>query len=240
MKIRAIPALITATFLCAAALPVNSHAAGRISAIVVYASGDVKIQRGGETTWFPAKASELLYTGDSMETGPLSYASIALKFGSEVRLNENSILRIIPGNISADRLALDIGQVWTRLLQPRGRLEIGTPSAICAVRGTEADIEHRAGLTVKVYEGHVELSNSAGRRSLAAGQMSMVAGPGEAPAAPTRMKAPDFGTWQESVRVKNMRRYLDKLAAASGEKKVKLQITKDGKTKDLDIKVKKK
>jgi ferric-dicitrate binding protein FerR (iron transport regulator) len=178
-----------------------------------------------------------MYTGDSLETGPLSQASVALRFGSEVRVNENSILQIVPGRKESDCLRLEMGQVWTRLLHRNAALEVRTPAAICAIRGTEADIEQGAMLTVKVYEGHVDVRNDKGRQSLTAGQLTIVPGAGAAPAAVRPMSDSDKARWQENVKSGNVRAYLRRLEAAG--KNLRIRVRKDGKVKDVEIKVKK-
>ena len=93
-------------------------------------------------------------------------------------------------------------------------------------------------LTVKVYEGHVNVKNNKGKQSLRAGQMSTV-GSG-APSAARQMTASERGDWQEGMSVDDMQGFLDKLKAAGEEKTLKLKAEKDGKTKDIEIKLKKK
>jgi ferric-dicitrate binding protein FerR (iron transport regulator) len=121
------------------------------------------------------------------------------------------------------------------------KLDVRTPAAVCAIRGTEADIEQRDLLTVKVYEGHVDVQNQQGRQSLKAGQMSTVSGAGAAPGAAKQMGAADKRNWQEGMTVQDMKSFTDKLAAESGgDKKLRLKVDKGGTTKDVEIKLKKK
>ncbi|HBB67570.1 MAG: hypothetical protein A2X28_02615 [Elusimicrobia bacterium GWA2_56_46] len=222
-------------------LPGRAAAAGRVNAIVVYVSGDVQVKRSGGSAFEPLALNDMLYFGDEVKTGPSSRASLATKGGAEVRLNENSTFNTDARAGANGMLRLKVGQLWTRMLHKMAKLDVRTPSAVCAVRGTEADIEQRSLLTVKVYEGHVDVQNSLGRQSLAAGQMSTVSGAGAAPAAARKMGASDVGNWQEGITSKDMQKFLDKLSSeAGGEKKLKLKIDKDGKTKDVEIKLKKK
>ncbi|OGS09128.1 MAG: hypothetical protein A2270_08165 [Elusimicrobia bacterium RIFOXYA12_FULL_51_18] len=222
-------------------LPGLAAAAGKVNAIVVYAKGDVQVKRSGGDTFSALTLNDLLYAGDEVKTGPASQASLATKGGAEVRLNENSTFNMEPGGRVREMLRLRVGQLWTRMLHKMAKLDVRTPSAVCAVRGTEADIEQRSLLTVKVYEGHVDVQNSQGKQSLAAGQMSTVSGAGAAPAAAKKMGASDVGNWQEGMAVSDMQKFLDKLSSESGgEKKLKLKIDKDGKSKDVEIKLKKK
>lgn len=222
-------------------LPGPAAAAGKVNAIVVYVSGDVQVKRSGEGAFAPLALNDLLYAGDEVKTGASSRASLATKGGAEVRLNENSTFNIEASGRVREMLRLRVGQLWTRMLHKMAKLDVRTPSAVCAVRGTEADIEQRSLLTVKVYEGHVDVENSLGKQSLAAGQMSTVSGAGAAPAAAKKMGASDVGNWQEGITAKDMRKFLDKLSAEGGSgKKLKLKIDKGGKTKDVEIQLKKK
>jgi ferric-dicitrate binding protein FerR (iron transport regulator) len=223
-------------------LPASAGAvAGKVNAIVVYVNGDVQVKRSGGTGAFePLALNDLLYAGDEVKTGEASQASLATKGGAEVRLNQNSTFNIEAGGKVREMLRLRVGQLWTRMLHKMAKLDVRTPSAVCAIRGTEADIEQRNLLTVKVYEGHVDVQNAQGRQSLAAGQMSTVSGAGAAPSAAKQMSASDKGDWQEGMDVKDMQKFLDKLTSEGGEKKLKLKIEKDGAMKDVEIKLKKK
>jgi len=216
-------------------------AAARVNAIVVFVEGDVQVKRAGATTYAALALSDMLYFGDEVKTGAASRASLATKGGAEVRINENSTFNTDARAGVRETVRLKVGQMWTRMLHKMAKLDVKTPSAVCAVRGTEADIEQRSILTVKVYEGHVDVQNAQGKQSLAAGQMSTVAG-GGAPAAPKQMGAAEVGNWQDGIETKDkdMQKFLDKLSEESGDKKLKLKIDKDGTTKDVEIQLKKK
>lgn len=233
--------LVTLALLLAASWLPGAASAARVNAIVVYVSGDVQVKRAGGDAFAPLAMNDLLYFGDEVKTGPSSKASLATKGGAEVRLNENSTFNTDARVGAGGMLHLTVGQLWTRMLHKMAQLDVKTPSAVCAVRGTEADIEQRDLLTVKVYEGHVDVQNSLGKQSLAAGQMSTVSGAGSAPAAAKKMGSSDVGSWQEGATASDMQKFMDKLTAADGSKRLKLTIKgKNGKAKNLEIPLKKK
>ena len=236
------PIIALALTAAALRLPGYAAAAGAVNAIVVYVKGDAQVKRAGVDTYSALALNDLLYAGDEVQTGQSSMVSLATKGGAEVRINENSFFNIESRNKVRELLHLVGGQLWTRMLHKMASLDVKTPSAVCAIRGTEADIEQRSLLTVKVYEGHVDVENSSGKQSLTAGQMSTVAGAGSAPAAAKQMSASEVGNWQDGAANKDIQKFLDKLLAASGggQKKLKLRIDKDGKTKDVEIQLKKK
>jgi hypothetical protein len=119
---------------------------------------------------------------------------------------------------------------------------VRTPSAVCAVRGTEADIEQRSLLTVKVYEGHVDVQNSLGKQSLRAGQMTTVAGANAAPDAPKDMSGKEAGKWQEEIKVSDYDKFINLLKeSASSGKTLKTSVKMpDGTVKQLEGGLKKK
>ena len=209
----------------------------------VFVSGDVKLRRPGTSGYPQLQAGERLYLGDIVETGVGAKASVVLLYGSEIRLNENTILELIAGKKKGDAARLARGQVWTRMLHQRGGLQVRTVTAVCAVRGTEADIEQQEALTVKVYEGHVDVENGAGKVSLKAGEMTRVAGPAAVPARAFRMPPAYAGKWQEGVTsATDIKAFLERLRAAHGEdKKLEFSVGESGKAeKAVKIKLKKK
>lgn len=216
-------------------------AEARAVGMAVFVKGDVRLRRPGAADTPHLKQRDELHIGDIVETGPGGSASLVLLYGSEIRLNENTLLEFIPGKKKNDIASLMRGQVWTRMLHKRGGLQIKTTGAICAVRGTEADIEQLEMLTVKVYEGRVDVSNDAGKVTLKAGEMTRVAGPASAPGKAVKMKPADFGRWHEGITSPAIIKFLEELRSAQGEKKLRFNVgDRDGEDKDVSIKLKKK
>ncbi|MBI5743845.1 MAG: FecR domain-containing protein [Elusimicrobia bacterium] len=216
--------------------------APKVNAVAVYISGDVQVKRTGETAYSELKVNDMLAAGDSIKTGPASRAGIVTKGGAEVRLNENSVFEMEASGKVRDLIKLSVGQLWTRMLHRMSKINVRTPSAVCAVRGTEADIEQRSLLTVKVYEGHVDVQNTLGKQSLMAGQMTTVAGANAAPDAPKKMSGGEAGKWQEEVKVSDYEKFINLLkeSAASG-KTLKTSVKMpDGSVKQIEGSLKKK
>ena len=234
--------LIGLALLSAVCLTGPAFGAGKVNAVVVYAKGDVQVMRAGEKVYSELKVNDLLYAGDSIKTGAKSRAGLVTKGGADIRLNENSSFDLAPGSRVRELIDLSTGQLWTRMLHKMAKIDVRTPAAVCAVRGTEADIEQRSLLTVKVYEGHVDVQNSLGSQTLNAGQMTTVAGAGAAPGAPKKMGAQDSGKWQEAVNVSDYDKFV-KLLKESGDsgKKLKTSIRMpDGSIKQIEGNLKKK
>ncbi|MDA8132933.1 MAG: FecR family protein [Elusimicrobia bacterium] len=233
-----LPASLLAVVLCAAAALPPPVSAAKVAAVSTFVQGDVQLQRAGETSFAPLEANTLLRAGDLIKTGDGATAALVSKKGAEIRVNSNTELKMPSGNGVREVFEMAFGQVWSRMLHLKARLSVRTPAAVCAVRGTEADIDQHELLTLKVYEGHVDIQNKNGMQSLHAGQLSTVAGPGAAPAAPRAMQQTEMGDWQKGIAVKDLGKYLDRMGLSGKDLRVK--IAKDGQEKDVNVKLKKK
>jgi len=220
----------------------EAFCAPRVAAVAVFIAGDVQVKRVGESKFSGLKVNDMLYAGDNIKTAASSRAGLVTKGGAEVRLNENSTFELSPQGRLRELIKLSVGHLWTRMLHKMAKINVRTPSAVCAVRGTEADIEQRSLLTVKVYEGHVDVQNSLGKQSLRAGQMTTVAGANSAPEAAKKMSAKDAGKWQEDMKLNDYDKFINLLKeSASSGKSLKTSVKMpDGSVKQIEGGLKKK
>jgi hypothetical protein len=211
--------------------------------IVVSLQGKPRILRAGAGKFEALKRNSFVGAGDQVKTGQGEGVGIALLGGAEIRINESSTFVMESGGSGGQPASLDakVGQAWTRLLHGMSRVQVRSNMAVCSVRGTEADIDVHDKMTVKVYEGLVDLENPLGRQSLSAGQISQ-ASAGAAPSAPRRLEAQEFGTWQNGLKPSDLNGSLKKLQEeAQRTKTLQLQYnTKDGKQKKVEFKLEKK
>lgn len=213
-----------------------------VAGVVIDVKGKPVVARQGSTKWRRLRNNRYVYEKDTIKTAKGERVAIAFIGGAEVRVNEKSEFVVNSGGgRKRTSLFTKAGQAWTRMLHGRAGLDIRTPVAVAAVRGTEADVDIRDRMTVKVYEGHVNVNNQHGSQSLTAGMMTNVTG-GSAPAAPRRMSASDYTSWQTGLDPKNLEKRLKKLHKKAGQKReIKLKFKgKDGKPKELNIKLEKK
>lgn len=240
MKLSKLVLAFAAAFAVGSVLPAIAAAAEKMAAVVVFVDGEVMLKRDDARRTVELKVNEALQPGDTITTGDKAKASLVTKDGAEIRINQNSTFEIPGKSRVRSMFNLAVGQLWSRMLHKKARLSVRTPAAVCAIRGTEADIEQKEIMTVKVYEGHVDLSNKLGKQSLTAGQISTVAG-AAAPTAPRQMSAGEQGKWQESIDVKDIGKYLERVGLdPKGMRNLKVKVEKDGKTKDVEIKLKQK
>ena len=210
---------------CIQAAPTPRPVAG----VVVDVKGKPMLKSASDGKSARAKLNQFVYNGDSLKTERGEAAAIAFVGGAEMRINENSEFVIDSGGgAKPTSVSTKVGQAWTRLLHGKSQLEVHTPLAVAAVRGTEADVDVDKRLSVKVYEGLVDVQNQYGTQSLRAGMMTEVAGAGQAPQAPKTMKPEDYAKWQEELSPKDLENALKKLEKEA--KRTKTMSIKDPKT----------
>jgi len=232
---------LAAVLVCAAAA---AWAASPVAGVVISIEGKPEVQRAGEKEYKPLKFNDMVREGDSIKTGRGVRVAVAFVGGAELRINEDSIFKMESGGGSKPTSVFtEAGNAWTRLLHGKSGMRVRTPNAVAAVRGTEADVNLGGGpLTVKVYEGFVDVMNDKGTTALKAGQQTSVAGASQAPGAARDMAAQDYGTWQNGLKAANLNKSLKLLDdAAVKDRALDLDMKdKDGKSKKVRMHFEKK
>ncbi|WP_341686315.1 FecR domain-containing protein [Limnohabitans sp.] len=174
-------------------IPVSWLAAKPAGAKITHLAGDVQVATEGQP-WQTARPGTDLLTGHRIKIGANSSAKLQFADGSELALQPNSELALdtvslyARGLMTDTRLRLQSGRVEVHA-NPQGRkhqrLDIITPSAITAVRGTQFMIEGQAGQTItQTVEGRVHMFNPQGSAMISAGYGSKVES-GQGPTTPT-------------------------------------------------------
>lgn len=233
MTNRAWEILIAAAVLATPFARAGAETRGAPAGVVVSVEGKPEYIAVGQTGK-PLKLRQSVYEGDAIKTGPNDKAAVAFLGGAEVRITGGSQFKVNSGGNKPVELGTRWGKLWSRMVGAGGSFSVRTPAAVAAVRGTEADVEAFDQTTVKVYEGHVDLSNDKGSQSLQAGQMS-AASAGGAPDAPRQMGEGDLETWQNGISVIDASKQLQKLQKEAekyrdveikGSKNLKLKLKK--------------
>ncbi|MBI4061547.1 MAG: FecR domain-containing protein [Elusimicrobia bacterium] len=221
-----------------------ARAASPVAGVVISMEGKAEFQKAGEEAFRPLKFNEMLREGDVVKTGHGVRVGIAFVGGAELRINENSSFKMESGGGSKPTSVFtQFGNAWTRLLHGKSGMRVRTPNAVAAVRGTEADVNYGTGpMTVKVYEGFVDVTNAKGTTALRAGQQTQVAGSGQAPEPARAMSPQDYGTWQNALKAVDLNKSLKILeAAAVKDRALDLDMKdKDGKSKKVRMRFEKK
>lgn len=232
--------LLAALLLLAAG---GAFAASPVAGVVISLEGKPECQRAGEKSFKPLKFNDMLREGDVVKTGHGVRVAVAFVGGAELRINEDSTFKMESGGGSKPTSVFtEFGNAWTRLLHGRSGMRVRTPNAVAAVRGTEADVNLGNGpMTVKVYEGFVDVMNDKGTTALKAGQQTQAAA-GQAPQAARDMAAADYGTWQNGMKAVDLNKSLKLLdAAAVKDRALDLDMRdKDGRPKKVRMHFEKK
>lgn len=164
---RRIAVAFTALLLSLAASRGLAETYPRVSA----AEGTVVAHKIGEEAkfvdlpvWRPVDVEQNLLAGDTLRTNAGGNLSIRFADKTLVRMGRNTTL-IVKKIDSVDEsvLGLTEGSVWARAVRGGSRLEIDTPAAAAAIRGTDWTLRVSGGqTTLTVLEGAVELKNSHG------------------------------------------------------------------------------
>jgi hypothetical protein len=241
---RGVAALLALLLAAAGAVAARADTATPTAGVVTSVEGKPEVKRVGAKTAGPLKLNDILNEGDTVKTGPGTRVGIAFVGGAELRINENSSFKMLNGGgDKPTSVFTSLGNAWTRLLSGNAKIEVRTPAAVCAVRGTEADVNINGGpMTVKVYEGHVDVINPMGTTALHAGELTQVAGSGAAPQAARAMTAADYSTWQNALKPVNLSQSLKLLNnAAVKNRTLDLKMKdRDGKEKDIRLNFEKK
>ena len=145
MKLKRLASALPAAFLFFA-LAAGPAAAEDFDARLAAFSGTVDVLASGETdSWREAEAGMPLSAGDKVRTGEDSSAEISLDGSGIIRLGESSSVDISSLDTASSSFFLGMGSLVAKikgLLKAGGRLNVRTPAAVAAVRGTEFCVEH--------------------------------------------------------------------------------------------------
>ncbi|MDO8734028.1 MAG: FecR family protein [Elusimicrobiota bacterium] len=133
----------------------------------IYASGEIIFVAGEvKTNERNATQGSKIETGDIIASGSNSEAVVKLENGSVLNISQNSMVAVEETSSDNSVFKTILGKVKAKVqkLKTRQKFEIKTPTAICAVRGTEFQVEvFSDGKTaIEVYEGIVGARNIQG------------------------------------------------------------------------------
>lgn len=170
----------------------GSSAAQERAGRFISVQGQIEVLRDRQR--LPASVHLALQAGDVIRSGVSSRAAILLADGTQLKLGANSTMQIM--HISSRRLGkvtpvaaggvrtllqFFVGESWVRSAGPAGELEIDTPAATAATRGTEfvLAVAPDGPSVVTVIDGLIQYANLQGSVLVAGGeQASALAGHG--------------------------------------------------------------
>jgi len=205
-------------------------------------SGDVSVMLASSASKEEVILGMKLKTGDEIQTGSESSATLRFGDGSMLILRENSDLKLQTLESYGDKdvfnsqLKLKRGRTDNEvnpLKKPGSRFEIHTPSATATVRGTTYRVAapDPAITITEVLKGKVRVSNNAGK-TLVPASYGTVAKLDEPPTSPVvLLPAPDLSEVSDLIEHLPLRFMLPEIANANS---YRIQITKDPTFQSLD------
>lgn len=134
---------------------------------VFFIKGDVTVRSDPESDWKALKADDPVQQGNSIRTGSESAVEIVFEDGTFFFQRPETVLDIHTTQTKTDnsiwqRLILRGGQLLLNIRRISGqdsRLEIQTPAAVAAARGTDfrVSVDSRENVTSEVLEGKVDI-----------------------------------------------------------------------------------
>ncbi|HAH32626.1 MAG TPA: hypothetical protein DCL44_09980 [Elusimicrobia bacterium] len=131
--------------------------------------GEVEVKKAGADKWERVLRGEktMLASGDELRTARASTVEVLMDDGSKVKMAPLSAFKMTENNEAAS-LQLYFGRVRSWVKKFTKKFEVRTPSAVCAVRGTDFTVSADAegNTKVEVYEGSVLAGDSSGATGL--------------------------------------------------------------------------
>ncbi|OGS51573.1 MAG: hypothetical protein A3J79_13480 [Elusimicrobia bacterium RIFOXYB2_FULL_62_6] len=131
--------------------------------------GQVEIKKAGSDVWErPGETRMQLSSGDEVKTARASTAEIMLDDGSKMKLAPLSAVKMTAETKEAVSVGLYVGRLRSWVKKFSRKFEVRTPSAVCAVRGTDFMVgaDANGNTNVEVYDGSVLTGDAAGNSSL--------------------------------------------------------------------------
>lgn len=134
--------------------------------IVLVPEGKVDVRLNAVSAWYPVDRKVKVASGSEIRTAKNSTAGVFFPDGSRFMLGNSSLFAVEETGRKKAGFLLKVGRLKASVVGYfASRFTVRTPAAVCAVRGTEFDIEvGKDGTTdMNVFEGLVEVNDSKGK-----------------------------------------------------------------------------
>ena len=173
-------AILSAAAFAQSPVPRPSPSAGSI----VAAKGGEELRFPRETAWRAALVRQDLLGGDILRTNAIGNLAILFADETQIRVGRNSTLLVkeVAQDGGQTQLELGAGSLWARAARGGSGVEVKTPAAVAAIRGTDwsLSVDGSGKTSLVVLEGVVELRNAKGAVTVRQGE-GAVAAIGQAP-----------------------------------------------------------
>lgn len=141
--------------------------------------GQVSLRRAGSQDWAQVAKGVALQEGDALRTGAATWCELLFKDGSYIKLEADSETAVEQLKADAGERAFSFSFLKGKALwmaaklkwKARSAFTVRTPSAVCAVRGTDFTVivSTDGSTSVGLFEGKVAVSSGTAEKELQAG-----------------------------------------------------------------------
>jgi tetratricopeptide (TPR) repeat protein len=150
----------------------------------VAAKGGEEMRFVREDLWRGVELRQDVVGGDTLRTNAIGTLAILFADQTQIRVGRQStlVVREVATGQGNTQLDLQAGQVWARAARGGTGVDVRTPAAVAAIRGTDwsLSVDPSGKTSLIVLEGVVELSNAQGSVTVRQGE-GAVAAIGQAP-----------------------------------------------------------
>ncbi len=150
---------------------------------IVAAKGGEEMRFVREDLWRAAQIQQNVVGGDTLRTNEIGNLAILFSDQTQIRVGRNSTLTVndVATGGGNTQLTLQGGNIWARAARGGSGVDVKTPAAVAAIRGTDWSLSVEGSRTsLIVLEGVVELTNAQGSVTVRQGE-GAVASIGQAP-----------------------------------------------------------
>ncbi|MBZ6075784.1 FecR domain-containing protein [Microvirga puerhi] len=156
-----------------------------VAGSIVAAKGGEELRFVRESLWRAAEIRQDVIGGDVLRTNAIGNLAILFADKTQIRVGRNSTLTVNEVASSANGttdLTLEAGTIWARAARGGSGVDVKTPAAVAAIRGTDwsLSVDGSGKTALVVLEGVVELRNAQGSVTVRQGE-GAIASIGQAP-----------------------------------------------------------
>src|SRR3712207_2546787 len=155
-------------------VPRQIPAAGAIVAV----KGGEEMRFVREDLWRSAPVQQSVVGGDTLRTNEIGNLAILFSDQTQIRVGRNSTLTVndvAAGQAGNTQLSLEGGNIWARAARGGSGVDVKTPAAVAAIRGTDWSLTVEGSRTsLLVLECVVELINPQGSVTVRQGEGAVV------------------------------------------------------------------
>ncbi|MFA6092557.1 MAG: FecR family protein [Elusimicrobiota bacterium] len=144
-------------------------ASAALPGVTLLPHGIVEVRAGVRDQWRQVSSRTEMVPGYDIRTTKTSTAELEFSDGSRILLSPGALFTVEQTDSREARFRLDSGKLKAYVAGLfSSRLKIRTPTAVASVRGTEFEMsaEPQGDTSLSVAEGHLEVSDSAGRTAV--------------------------------------------------------------------------